>query len=302
MYMFTYFEIIFRELGIFGNKEMHKYRNSSKSDNQPHVFAMANHAYHAMLHEKRNQVSYKLTFWLYHLTSILQRFVITGESGAGKTMTADYIMKMLVYLGRAPNRNIEDKILQINPVLEAFGNAKTVLNDNSSRFAKFVDLSFSKVGKVTGAKVSVYLLEHTRVVDSHDNDDKNFHIFNMMISGLQKQNRLEEFKLEADKKYKIVGDLQDSDGSAFDKLMNGFKLIGFRDGDVDGIFKIIAAVVHLGELDFCPVETEDNTGGSKVSDPAQATKIAELLGVDVNDFILAMCTSNVAARGEVICK
>ena len=232
-----------------------------------------------------------------------QRFVITGESGAGKTMTADYIMKMLVYLGRAPNRNIESKILQINPVLEAFGNAKTVLNDNSSRFAKFVDLSFSKVGKVTGARVSVYLLEHTRVVDTHEKEDKNFHIFNMMISGLQKQNRMEEFKLENDRTYKIVGDMDETNaGSSFEKLMSGFKLIGFRDSDVDGIFKVIAAIIHLGELDFLPVETEDNTGGSKVSDPAQATKIAELLGVDVNDFILAMCTSNVAARGEVICK
>ena len=238
------------------------------------------------------------------LVSSFQRFVITGESGAGKTMTADYIMKMLVYLGRAPNRNIEDKILQINPVLEAFGNAQTALNDNSSRFAKFVDLSFSKIGKVTGARVSVYLLEHTRVVDRHDKEDKNFHIFNMMMIGLEKQNRLEEFKLENNKKYKIVGDsnIDNVAGSSFDKLMNGFKLIGFRDADIDGIFKVIAAIIHLGELDFLPVETEDNIGGSKVSDPKEATKIAELLGVDVNDFILAMCTSNVAARGEVICK
>ena len=126
----------------------------------------------------------------------------------------------------------------------------------------------------------------------------------MMMIGLEKQNRLEEFKLENNKKYKIVGDsnIDNVAGSSFDKLINGFKLIGFRDADIDGIFKVIAAIIHLGELDFLPVETEDNIGGSKVSDPEEATKIAELLGVDVNDFILAMCTSNVAARGEVIIK
>lgn len=166
-------------------------------------------------------------------------------------MTADYIMKMLVYLGRAPNRNIEDKILQINPVLEAFGNAKTDINDNSSRFAKFVDLSFSKVGKITGAKVSVYLLEHTRVVDIHSDADKNFHIFNWMMAGLKGQNRIGEFKLDPTKNYKIIGEqLLDDYTQNFDKLISGFKVIGFREADIDEIFRIIAAIIHLGELEF----------------------------------------------------
>lgn len=279
----------YKQLNIYSNREMHKYRNSAKSDNAPHVFSMANHAYHAMIHEKKNQ-----------------RFVITGESGSGKTMTSDYIMKMLVYLGRAPNRNIEEKILQINPVLEAFGNAKTPLNDNSSRFAKFVDLSYSKVGKVTGAKVSVYLLEHTRVTDYHSDNDKNFHIFNWMIQGLIKQGRLEEFKLEPDKTYKVIGDQENNadQDCHFDKLLEGFKVIGFRDSDMDQIFKIISAIVHLGELEFEKVDNAaDNTdAGSKIIDSSKAATIAELLGVDVNDFILGMCTSNVAARGEVICR
>ena len=92
--------------------------------------------------------------------------------------------------------------MKINPVLEAFGNARTALNDNSSRFAKVVDLSFSKVGRITGAKVFVYLLEHTRVTDCHGKTDKNFHIFNWMISGLMKQDRLKEFQLEEDKRYR----------------------------------------------------------------------------------------------------
>ena len=141
--------------------------------------------------------------------------------------------------------------MKINPVLEAFGNARTALNDNSSRFAKVVDLSFSKVGRVTGAKVFVYLLEHTRVTDCHGKADKNFHIFNWMIRGLMKQDRLTEFKLEEEKSYKIIGkDVPDDDSESFEKLIEGFKVIGFRDTDITQIFKIIASIIHLGELDF----------------------------------------------------
>ena len=141
--------------------------------------------------------------------------------------------------------------MKINPVLEAFGNARTTLNDNSSRFAKVVDLSFSKVGRVTGAKVFVYLLEHTRVTACHGKTDKNFHIFNWMIRGLMKQDRLTEFKLEEEKNYKIIGnDVPDDDSESFEKLIEGFKVIGFRDTDITQIFKIIASIVHLGELEF----------------------------------------------------
>ncbi|MCL4133536.1 UNVERIFIED_CONTAM: hypothetical protein GTU68_031693 [Idotea baltica] len=118
-----------------------------KSESTPHVFAMADSAYHTMLHQKTPQC-----------------IVISGESGAGKTESANLLLMQLVTLGMAPNRNLEDKILQVNPIMEAFGNAKTGINDNSSRFGKYLDLSFTKLGRVTGAKVSVYLLEQSRVV------------------------------------------------------------------------------------------------------------------------------------------
>ena len=151
---------------------------------------------------------------------------------------------------------------------------------------------------ILGAKVFVYLLEHTRVTDFHTDSDKNFHIFNWMINGLIKQNRLEEFKLESEKSYKVIGDIEQNDSNGFEKLLDGFKLIGFRESDVDQIFKIIAAIIHLGDLEFVPIENKDNTNGSKVGDTEKATLIAELLGIDVNDFILGMTTSNVAARGK----
>lgn len=93
-----------------------------------------------------------------------QAIVISGESGAGKTESANLLLKQLVYLSKAPNRNLEERILQINPIMEAFGNATTGINANSSRFGKYLDLTMTKAGKVTGARISVYLLEQSRVV------------------------------------------------------------------------------------------------------------------------------------------
>ena len=123
------------------------YRNKAKSDNPPHIFAIADTAYNAMLHHRQSQC-----------------VVISGESGAGKTESANFLLKHLVFLGKAPNRNLEDKVLKINQIMEAFGNAKTGINDNSSRFGKYLDIIFTKTGKVTGAKLYVYLLEKSRVV------------------------------------------------------------------------------------------------------------------------------------------
>lgn len=108
---------------------------------------MADAAYQALLHQRQNQA-----------------IVISGESGAGKTESANLLLKQLVYLSKAPNRNLEERILQINPIMEAFGNATTGINANSSRFGKYLDLTMTKGGKVTGARIYVYLLEQSRVV------------------------------------------------------------------------------------------------------------------------------------------
>ena len=123
------------------------YRNRAKSENAPHIYALADTAYHAMLHQRKNQC-----------------VVISGESGAGKTESANLLLKHLVLMGRSSNRNLEEKILEINHIMESFGNAKTGFNDNSSRFGKYLDITFTKTGKITAAKLYVYLLERSRVV------------------------------------------------------------------------------------------------------------------------------------------
>lgn len=128
-------------------KEQRRYKGQARSDNPPHIFAVADAAYQALLHQRQNQA-----------------IVISGESGAGKTESANLLLKQLVYLSKAPNRNLEERILQINPIMEAFGNATTGINANSSRFGKYLDLTMTKGGKVTGARIAVYLLEQSRVV------------------------------------------------------------------------------------------------------------------------------------------
>lgn len=131
----------------FSFQEQRRYKGQARSDNPPHIFAVADAAYQALLHQRQNQA-----------------IVISGESGAGKTESANLLLKQLVYLSKAPNRNLEERILQINPIMEAFGNATTGINANSSRFGKYLDLTMTKGGKVTGARIAVYLLEQSRVV------------------------------------------------------------------------------------------------------------------------------------------
>lgn len=151
----------------------------------------------------------------------------------------------------------------------------------------------------------VYLLEHSRVTAQHDSGyDRNFHIFYWILDGLKSQNRLKEFHLEANKCYRIIGPIYDTEvyTENFDKVIVGFKLIGFRDADINEIFKIIAAVILLGELEFIDVINDDSTNGSKITDTTLINNIASLLSIDVNNFILSLCTSTVASSGEMVCK
>lgn len=137
----------FEDLKVYGAQFQKRHVNQARSDNPPHIFAVADAAHQALVHEKQNQA-----------------IVISGESGSGKTESANFLLKQLVYLGKASNRNLEERILQVNPIMEAFGNARTGINSNSSRFGKYLELTMTRSGKVTGARISVYLLEQSRVV------------------------------------------------------------------------------------------------------------------------------------------
>lgn len=278
----------FTNLGLYTGSEQRRYRGQARSDNPPHIFAVADAAYQALLHQRQNQA-----------------IIISGESGAGKTESANLLLKQLVYLSKAPNRNLEEQILQINPIMEAFGNAATDINSNSSRFGKYLDLTMTKGGKVTGARIAVYLLEQTRVV-AQAAGERNFHIFYYMYEGLHADNRLEEFYLDYSNRncHRYLGQsstITKTNIDKFQQIKKGFKLLGFQDNEVDTVYAVLAAILHLGDIEFEEVISEDNTDNkSVVTNPEPLNKVSNLLGVEQADLMEALTTLSVVTRGEII--
>ncbi|XP_043279614.1 myosin-IIIb-like isoform X2 [Venturia canescens] len=278
----------FTNLGLYTGIEQRRYKGQARSDNPPHIFAVADAAYQALLHQRQNQA-----------------IVISGESGAGKTESANLLLKQLVYLSKAPNRNLEERILQINPIMEAFGNATTGINANSSRFGKYLDLTMTKGGKVTGARIAVYLLEQSRVVAQADGE-RNFHVFYYMYDGLEADNRLEEFHLDSSlrKRHRYLADHSHTSQTHIDKfhqLKTGFKVLGFQDSEVDIVYSVLAAILHLGDIEFGEVTSEDNTDNkSTLIDEAPLIRVSNLLGVEKDDLLEALTSNSVVTRGETI--
>ncbi len=165
------------------------YTNSITKTTQPHIYAMADYAYDALKSGVHRS----------------QCCVISGESGAGKTESAKHFIKHLIYLCLG-NTRLELQILQVNPLLEAFGNATTLMNDNSSRFGKYIELSFLQ-NKVVGARISEYLLEKSRVVFQNDGEH-NFHIFYYLIAGLCGLNGADQHKTKARKYFLVANDFE----------------------------------------------------------------------------------------------
>ncbi|XP_014227640.1 myosin-IIIb-like isoform X2 [Trichogramma pretiosum] len=279
----------FTNLGLYTGMERRRYKGQARSDNPPHIFAVADAAYQALLHQRQNQA-----------------IVISGESGAGKTESANLLLKQLVYLSKAPNRNLEERILQINPIMEAFGNATTGINANSSRFGKYLDLTMTRGGKVTGARIAVYLLEQSRVVAQAE-EERNFHIFYYMYDGLEADGRLEEFFLspEIRKTHRYLTDAAADNTQThidkFQQLKAGFKVLGFADTEVDTVYSVLAAILHLGDIEFVEILSEDNTDNkSAVVDNEPVIRVSKLLGVEPDDLIEALTSNSVVTRGETI--
>ncbi|XP_011865309.1 PREDICTED: myosin-IIIb-like isoform X1 [Vollenhovia emeryi] len=278
----------FTNLGLYTGIEQKRYKGQARSDNPPHIFAVADAAYQALLHQRQNQA-----------------IVISGESGAGKTESANLLLKQLVYLSKAPNRNLEERILQINPIMEAFGNATTGINANSSRFGKYLDLTMTKGGKVTGARISVYLLEQSRVIAQAEGE-RNFHIFYYMYDGLEANDCLSEYYLDPTlrKYHRYLTHYSHTSQTHIDKfqqLKMGFKVLGFQDSEVDTVYRVLAAILHLGDIEFAEVATQDNTDNkSRVIDTVPLHRVSKLLGVEQNDLLEALTSNSVMTRGETI--
>lgn len=267
-----------------------------------------------------------------------QSIIVSGESGAGKTESTKYILRYLCDDGKGGYEPgpIELKILEANPVLEAFGNAKTTRNNNSSRFGKFIQVHFGKQLNVAGGHISHYLLEKSRIC-TQSPDERNYHVFYLLCAGapnpLRQQlnitcpddyrylcsgctryftNQTTESKLSPQQKSKAhasTGALRDSlldDVSGFFELDRALSHLGLsNDAKVD-VYATVAAVLHLGNIDF-EDNPEDRKGGCRVADRAEAALItsARLLGIDAGELRQAlvsrvMQSARAGAKGTVI--
>ncbi|CAF3490687.1 unnamed protein product [Adineta steineri] len=281
----------FRSLQIYGKDVMMRYRSSVKSEQPPHIYALADFTYQAMLHDLENQY-----------------IVISGESGSGKTQSANFLVKQLTFLGNAPNKSLQEKILQINPLIEGFGNARTIINDNSSRFGKYLEMLFTKQGRVTGARLSEYLLEKTRVVNQ-GRAERNFHIFYYLFHGLASSlpNDEKSFYLSTNQTYHYLTtglqddhDLSESFKSKFSTIEKCFEIIGFQQNEVKSIYRILAGLLHLGNISFHQNEGHFIDGKTCLTDRYLLQIVCELFGVDIAEFDLALTTCNIVTRGETI--
>ncbi|KAH0664455.1 hypothetical protein KY285_029466 [Solanum tuberosum] len=274
---------------LYDGRMMAKYKGVQLGKLSPHVFAIADAAYRAMINEGKSN-------------SIL----VSGESGAGKTETTKMLMQYLAYLGGhkgTQKRTVEQQVLESNPVLEAFGNAKTVRNNNSSRFGKFVEIQFDKNGRISGAAIRTYLLERSRVCQVSD-PERNYHCFYLLCAAPQEE--IKRYKLGDPKSfrylnqsncYELVGV---NDAHDYLEIRRAMDIVGISEKEQEAIFSVVASVLHLGNIEF---EKGNEVDSSVVKDDKSRFHLqttAELLMCDVTSLEDALLKRVMVTPEEVI--
>uniref|UniRef100_A0A672QAC9 Osteoclast-stimulating factor 1 n=1 Tax=Sinocyclocheilus grahami TaxID=75366 RepID=A0A672QAC9_SINGR len=229
----------FKQLPYFTDREIELYQGAAQYENPPHIYALADNMYRNMMIDSENQCA-----------------IISGESGAGKTVAAKYIMSYIskVSGGGTKVQHVKDIILQSNPLLEAFGNAKTVRNNNSSRFGKYFEIQFSRGGEPDGGKISNFLLEKSRVV-SQNHGERNFHIYYQLLQGATKEQR-ENLGITTPDYYLYLNQsdtytVEDvNDKKEFKDTMAAMSVVGLSLDAQDTVMQIVAGILHLGNIAF----------------------------------------------------
>ncbi|KPP79153.1 unconventional myosin-VIIa-like [Scleropages formosus] len=223
-------------LPIYTAEHVHLYRNRRLGELPPHVFAIADSCYYNMYRNQRDQCC-----------------IISGESGAGKTESTKLILQFLAAVS-GQHSWIEQQVLEANPILEAFGNAKTIRNDNSSRFGKYIDINFNKAGAIEGARVEQYLLEKSRVCHQMP-EERNYHIFYCILLGMPaEQKKILSLGSATEYNYLTMGNCTSCDGrddtADYNHIRSAMKILTFREKETWEIFKLLAALLHLGNMNF----------------------------------------------------
>lgn len=226
----------YQVLPIYTGDQIKLYKDKRIGELPPHIFAIGDNAYTNMKRSGQDQC-----------------IIISGESGAGKTESTKLILQYLAAIS-GQHSWIEQQILEANPILEAFGNAKTTRNDNSSRFGKYIDIHFNQHGIIEGAKIDQYLLEKSRIVGQAD-QERNYHIFYCMIAGLSDQEKkLLELQDSSKYYYLIQGGTITCDGrddaSEFAQIRSAMKVLVFSDQESWLVFQILACLLHLGNIKY----------------------------------------------------
>uniref|UniRef100_A0A672VBF5 Myosin heavy chain 11 n=1 Tax=Strigops habroptila TaxID=2489341 RepID=A0A672VBF5_STRHB len=289
----------YKQLPIYSEKIIDMYKGKKRHEMPPHIYAIADTAYRSMLQDREDQ-------------SIL----CTGESGAGKTENTKKVIQYLAVVASshkgkkdttitesAPSPGeLEKQLLQANPILEAFGNAKTVKNDNSSRFGKFIRINFDVTGYIVGANIETYLLEKSRAI-RQARDERTFHIFYYLIAGASEQMR-NDLLLEGFGNYTFLSNGHvpipcQQDDEMFQETLEAMKIMGFTEEEQIAILRVVSSVLQLGNIVF---KKERNTDQASMPDNTAAQKVCHLMGINVTDFTRSILTPRIKVGRDVVQK
>uniref|UniRef100_A0A4W4E7A4 Myosin VB n=1 Tax=Electrophorus electricus TaxID=8005 RepID=A0A4W4E7A4_ELEEL len=292
-HIYTYCGIVlvainpYEQLQIYGEEVINAYNGQNMGDMDPHIFAVAEEAYKQMARDEKNQ-----------------SIIVSGESGAGKTVSAKYAMRYFATVGGSANdTNVEEKVLASSPIMEAIGNAKTTRNDNSSRFGKYIQIGFDKRYHIIGANMRTYLLEKSRVVFQAE-DERNYHIFYQLCAS----GSLTEFKDLA------LGDAEGftytsmgenifidgvNDAEDLVKMREALSLLGIKESHQMSIFKIIASILHLGNVN---IVAERDGESCHISDDLHLHHFCQLLGVELEQMEHWLCHRKLVTTAETYVK
>ncbi|KAI4575053.1 hypothetical protein MJT46_004332 [Ovis ammon polii x Ovis aries] len=254
----------FQNLSIYSPQFSRLYHGVKRASNPPHIFASADAAYQCMVTFSKDQ---------------------------------------------ADNQTLREKILQVNSLVEAFGNACTAINDNSSRFGKYLEMMFTPTGAVMGARISEYLLEKSRVIKQAVGE-KNFHIFYYIYAGLYHQKKLSEFRLPEEKPPRYIADetgrvmhditSKESYRRQFEAIQHCFRIIGFTDKEVHSVYRILAGILNIGNIEFAAISSQHQTDKSEVPNAEALENAASVLCISPEELQEALTSHCVVTRGETI--
>ncbi|XP_029317334.1 unconventional myosin-Va isoform X6 [Cottoperca gobio] len=277
----------YETLQIYGADIINAYSGQNMGDMDPHIFAVAEEAYKQMARDERNQ-----------------SIIVSGESGAGKTVSAKYAMRYFATVsGTTSEANVEQKVLASNPIMEAIGNAKTTRNDNSSRFGKYIEIGFDTRYRIIGANMRTYLLEKSRVVFQAD-EERNYHIFYQLCASSHlpdyknlKLSNAKDFLYTRQGRSPVIDGVDDT--KELSATRNAFTLLGINESNQLGLFQVLAAILHLGN-----VEIKDRDSDSSVIPPnnRHLTAFCELVGVTYQDMSQWLCHRKLKTATETYIK